>query len=95
MRPLLNVPKTKTFTIEMNTKMDWKTLSSNTVQLIELGGEEVPVAFQEKNSTTVIISPKKTLLAGGKYLLIVHPKVTSQAGKPMKKGIYVEVHVKQ
>lgn len=94
MRPLLNVPKTKTFTIEMNTKMNWKTLSSNTVQLIEMGGEEVPVIIQEKNSTTLHISPKKQLLAGGKYLLVVHPKITSQAGKPMKKGIYVEIQVK-
>ncbi|QTD41073.1 S41 family peptidase [Sporosarcina sp. Te-1] len=94
MRPMVNVPKTKTFTIEMNTPMNWKTLSPSAVQLIELGGEEVPVTVHEKNDTTLEVAPSRTLLAGGSYLLIVHPKVASKAGKPMKKGIYVDIEVK-
>ncbi|MBB4823509.1 carboxyl-terminal processing protease [Sporosarcina luteola] len=95
MRSLNNVPKTKTFLIEMNTPMNWKTMAPETVKLIELGGEEVPVTVHVENDRALKVTPTSPLVTGESYLLIVHPKVTSKAGKPMKKGIYVEVQVKK
>jgi carboxyl-terminal processing protease len=91
---LKNVPVTKTFTVEMNMKMNWTALKSEDVQLIQLGGAEVPVDVKVADDYKMTITPKAKLQSKGEYMLLIHPKWTSQNAKQMQKGIYLEVTVK-
>ncbi|MBS4190147.1 S41 family peptidase [Bacillus sp. FJAT-49705] len=92
--PALNsVPVTKTFTVEMNMEMDWSKLSPQDVQLIHLGGNEVPVEVNAEDHSKMTIKPKANLQSKGKYMLIIHPKWTSKNANRMQKGIYLEVTV--
>lgn len=90
---LQNVPVNKTFTIKMNMKMNWTGITASDVQLIQLGGKEVPVDVQALDEKTIKITPKQNLQSKGKYLLIVHPKWKAQNTRQMKQGIYLDVTV--
>lgn len=93
--PDLNgVPVTKTFTVEMNMDMDWSALKPQDVQLIQLGGKEVPVDVKIVDQRKMTIKPKINLRSKGKYMLMVHPNWKSENAKQMQNGIYVEVTVK-
>ena len=91
---LKNVPVTKTFTVEMNMKMNWTALKAEDVQLIQLGGAEVPVDVKVADDYKMTITPKEKLQSKGEYMLLIHPKWTSQNAKQMQKGIYLEATVK-
>ncbi|MBY0122292.1 S41 family peptidase [Bacillus sp. S/N-304-OC-R1] len=91
---LKDVPVTKTFTVAMNMEMDWSKLNPQDVQLIQLGGKEVPVDVKTADNYKMMITPKTYLQSKGKYLLLIHPKWTSKSAKQMQKGIYLEVTVK-
>lgn len=91
---LANVPVKKTFTVEMNTKMNWKNSDKTAIQLIHLGGEEIEVVVEDTNERTITVVPKKSLLSGGKYLLVIHPLYKNAQNKQMKQGVYLEVSVK-
>ncbi|EIJ80363.1 carboxyl-terminal processing protease [Bacillus methanolicus PB1] len=88
---LQNVPVTKTFTIKMNMKMNWTGITASDVQLIQLGGKEVPVDVKAIDEKTIKVTPKQNLQSKGKYLLIVHPKWKAENSRQMKQGIYVDV----
>lgn len=90
---LQNVPVTKTFTIKMNMKMNWTGITASDVQLIQLGGKDVPVDVQSIDEKTIKVTPKQNLQSKGKYLLIVHPKWKAENTRQMKQGIYVEIKV--
>ncbi|MEH7345002.1 S41 family peptidase [Bacillus sp. JJ1532] len=91
---LKDVPVTKSFTVQMNMQMDWSKLNAQDVQLIQLGGKEVPVDVKIADDYKMTITPKAHLQSKGKYLLMIHPKWTSKSAKQMQNGIYLEVTVK-
>jgi len=75
-------------------KMNWTALKSEDVQLIQLGGAEVPVDVKVADDYKMTITPKAKLQSKGEYMLLIHPKWTSQNAKQMQKRIYIEVTVK-
>jgi len=91
---LTNVPVSKTFTVEMNTAMNWENIDKKTVQLVQLGGQETSATIKVVNATTFTVVPNKPLMAGGKYILVIHPLYKNAHNKQMKQGVYVEVSVK-
>ncbi|MEK5067015.1 S41 family peptidase [Sporosarcina sp. FSL K6-1508] len=91
---LVNVPVNKKFTVEMNTKMNWKNIDKAAIQLIELGGREVKVGVEVANDKTITVVPNNTLQTGKKYVLVIHPLYKNVQNKPMKQGVYLEVSVK-
>ena len=91
---LVNVPVNKKFTVEMNTTMNWKNIDQTTVQLIQLGGQETRASIKIVNATTITVVPNKPLMAGSRYVLVVHPLYKNAQNKPMKQGVYLKVSVK-
>ncbi|MFS0576585.1 S41 family peptidase [Sporosarcina sp. 179-K 3D1 HS] len=91
---LKNVPKDKTFTVEMTKSMNWKAFPASGLQLFELGGKEKAVSYQVVDDKTVTVIPKEALRSGKAYLLVIHPVGKDLQNRQMKKGIYVEVTVK-
>ncbi|MBO0589708.1 S41 family peptidase [Sporosarcina sp. E16_8] len=91
---LVNVPVSKKFTVEMNTTMNWQNSDKATVQLIQLGGQEIAASIKVVNATTITVVPNKPLMAGSRYVLVIHPHYKNTQNKPMKQGVYLEVSVK-
>ncbi|TSI07351.1 S41 family peptidase [Lysinibacillus sp. BW-2-10] len=92
-KALVNVPTSKTFTITFNHPIN-KTVAPKAVELVELGGNTVEVALEAKNNQ-LLVKPVKPLKAGAEYVLIVHPTLQDQNGKPLKPGEYLHVTVKK
>lgn len=91
---LVNVPVSKKFTVEMNTTMNWKNSDKATIQLIQLGGQEIRASIKVVNATTLTVVPNKPLMAGSRYVLVIHPLYKNTQNKSMKQGVYLEVSVK-
>lgn len=90
---LLEVPTTKTFTIKMSMDMKWDSLSSQTIQLVHLGGKEIETELKIVDERTIKCIPKQDLLSNEKYILLIHPDWKSKSDKTMKQGSYSEISV--
>ena len=73
--PALNkVPTNKVFTIKTSSSMNWNTLKSSNVSLIELGNQKQNVKIQKTKNKQLKVTPTKHLKLGANYLLILDPK---------------------
>lgn len=86
-----NVPVDKVFEITFS-KQVASTIDSNAIELVELGGNTVPVTL-ELNGTKLKVTPNHTLSYGKQYLLIVHPSLKSKQDKQLKYGYYSHITV--
>jgi len=92
LKSLKNVPTTKTFNITFNKEIS-ETISEDSIELIELGGD--PIEFSYKvNGNQVMITPKEPLTPGAEYMLLTHPSIKDTKGKTLKTGIYLHITVK-
>lgn len=91
---LENVNPAKTFTVQMTKDMDWSAIDRSVIELVELGGKEIPVKVIVKNNKTVELIPEHPLASGASYMLIIHPGWVDSKGKQVKTGIYLNVTVK-
>lgn len=92
-KALTNVPTTKTFTVSFNHAVA-TTFRESSVELISLGGNLVKAKIQLQNDK-LIVTPEKPLVAGAEYMLIIHPTVKNENGKPLKRGSYLRIKVAQ
>lgn len=88
---LENVPTTKTFKVTFNKAIQQK-LAENTVELVELGGDKVPVTLKASNNK-LEIKPAEPLKAGAQYILLFHPTIKDAKGKALKAGQYLHITV--
>lgn len=90
---LKDVPTTKRFTVKMSLPMNWNGIQPKDVQLIQLGGKEVPIDLKIVDERTITVVPKEKLTSKGQYILFVHPNWKSKTAKLMNQGIYLEITV--
>lgn len=90
---LTNVPTNKAFTATFSNAIAPK-IATSAIQFVELGGNIIEADFKITGQQ-LVITPKKPLIAGKEYMLIVHPKVKTATGKSLIKGIYLQVTVKK
>lgn len=88
---LLNVPTSKTFTVNFNGTLA-SSIDSSSVELVQLGGQSVDVTIKP-NGHQLLVTPVAPLVAGGEYALIIHPIIKDSNGKMMKKGYYLHITV--
>lgn len=94
MTELKNVPLTKTFSVQFTQPMNFKDVqTSNTIELVKMGGVAVPVTYKKITNNTIEIVPDKNLQLGGSYALVVHPGLQNTTGRTVKQGSYVPVTV--
>lgn len=91
MRALTGVPTNNTFKITLNRPPG--TLNENDVELVALGGKKVDVALS-KNGNQLFVTPKRPLNPGSEYMLIIHPTLKDRQNRPLEKGAYMRVTVK-
>lgn len=87
---LSNVPLDKKFKVSFSQMMS-KSVATNFLELVELGGNSVPYTIERAGLKTFEITPKSFLKKGKKYLLIIHPKFQNINNMQMTKGAYLEV----
>lgn len=91
LKPLTDVPTTKTFIITLNRPLG--TINENDVELVQLGGEKADVSLST-NGNQVIVTPKEPLTAGGEYMLLVHKTLKDYQNHQLKQGAYLHITVK-
>ncbi|MFC7685746.1 S41 family peptidase [Ureibacillus sp. GCM10028918] len=90
-KSLLNVPTTKTFTVNFNKEIS-STIASSSVKLVELGGSEVDVSLKVSGKQ-ISVTPTSPLEKGKEYILLVEPTIKDLNGRPMTNGFYLKVTV--
>lgn len=90
---LQNVEPTEKFTVTFPETVKGNSLIAGKIELIELGGQAVPIHVTQTNLHQVTIQPQEALQAHGEYMLVVHPGWKTFKGKTVKSGNRVEVTV--
>ncbi|MFF5993819.1 S41 family peptidase [Lysinibacillus sp. KU-BSD001] len=88
---LLQVPTTKTFTINFKGVVD--TVPEGAIELVKLGGEAVATSV-EKQGAKLVVKPTQPLATGEQYMLLIHPTIKGQGNNTLKKGSYLYITVK-
>ncbi len=89
---LKNVPTMKTFTVKFSQAFSIP-IPEGSVQLIALGGNEIPITTKADNGSSLLVTPTKPLNKGQEYMLVVHPTVQKPTGDKLQNGIYLRIAV--
>ena len=90
---LLEVPTTKTFTVNFNKQMQLPNLPG-AIELVKLGGDKIEFSTSLSNDgKQIIVTPNAALTPGAQYVLLIHPKIQDIDGNKLKNGYYLKVSV--
>ncbi|OEH92386.1 S41 family peptidase [Bacillus solimangrovi] len=95
LEPLEKIDPEKAIDIRFTQPIDKDTISTDTIQLIELGGGEVDYTSQLIDKRTLSIQSTDPLKAGSQYILVVHPNWKTTSKETASQGIYVQVLVNE
>lgn len=84
---LKNVSDTKNLTVKVPSSLSSQ-MSEDKIQLIALGGNEVPITAKV-DGLSLTITPSKPLTAGREYMLLAHPK--AQKANKAQQGFYLRI----
>lgn len=84
---LTGVAVDKKFTLNFLGTMNWQTVNSNSLELINsTTGERVPLAYQSLDGSRIQLTPQKNLQAGTTYWLVVHRSIEDVHGYKLQNG---------
>lgn len=89
---LKNVPTTKTFVVKFSQAFS-SPIPEGSVQLVALGGDEIPITTKVGKDNSLLVTPKNPLGKGQEYMLLVHPTIQKPTGDKLQKGIYLHIAV--
>ncbi|MFJ8517807.1 S41 family peptidase [Lysinibacillus xylanilyticus] len=84
---LKNVSDTKNLTVKVPSSLTSQ-MSEDKIQLIALGGNEVPITAKV-DGLSLTITPSKPLTPGREYMLLAHPK--AQKANKAQQGFYLRI----
>ncbi|KMY29155.1 peptidase S41 [Lysinibacillus xylanilyticus] len=84
---LKNVSDTKNLTVKVPSTLSSQ-MSEDKIQLIALGGNEVPITAKV-DGLSLTITPSKPLTPGREYMLLAHPK--EQKANKAQQGFYLRI----
>jgi len=84
----------RALTLSTSEKMDWTGISSKDVQLIQLGGKEIPINITAVGKQVLKLTPKEKLQAETSYVLLIHSNWKGKDGRNMLLGSWVDIRVK-
>lgn len=93
LKSLENVSTSKKFTITFSNPIEQQ-IAPSTVTLVELGGNKIEATL-EISENKIVVTPTKSLIAGGHYMLIVNPTIKYTNGKDLINGVYMYITVKE
>ncbi|GAB6173153.1 S41 family peptidase [Paradesulfitobacterium aromaticivorans] len=84
---LTDIPLDKKFTVHFRGHINWKTVNTESIELIEsTSGQRVPVEFEPLGDGDVKVVPTESLQPGVSYLLVIHPEIEDLNGVKMQEG---------
>lgn len=88
MSELSELPLDKTFTVRFTGAIDFKSVTSSTIELIESdSGKRIPVKFESIDERSVKVIPKVLLESGKTYWLTTHKGIVGQDGSTLREGV--------
>jgi len=82
------VPLNKQFTVTFTREMDWKSVTPESIELINTGnGERVKCTFVFSNGNSMRVNPQTLLKTNTTYWLVVHPNIKDAAGANNAGGV--------
>ncbi len=84
---LADAGENKQFTVRFSQAVDWNTVNSDSVELVEATeGERVELDFYPLDNTGIKIIPATALKQGVTYWLLIHDSVKNTTGNSLKTG---------
>lgn len=84
---LQGVPLDKKFTVKFSGPINWQTVTSESLELIEReSGKRVPLEFTPLNDQELQVIPTDLLQAGKTYWLMTHPTIQGKDGVGLRDG---------
>lgn len=95
MADLNDVPVDKKFTVKFNANVDAESIKNEDVELINSEtGERTELKFENIDSKTIRVIPKKPLEKGKKYYLIINNTIKGKSSQSMPQGAGIVINVK-
>lgn len=92
---LQHVPLDKIFTVTFNADMDWQSVNSDSIELINSAtGERVDCDFTYVQKRVMKVAPKVKLSADSEYWLVIHPVLKDAEGRNITGGVALAKTVK-
>ncbi|MDP4161396.1 MAG: S41 family peptidase [Bacillota bacterium] len=90
---LSDVPLDKKFTVHFAGAVDWKSVDSSSLELINSEtGERTPASFETLGPSDVQVIPNVSLTPSATYWLVIHPSVRDVKGLGMSEGAVAVAH---
>lgn len=85
---LQGIPLDKKFTVSFDSDMDWKSVTSDSIELINTAtGERSKCEFSYTDKRKMVVTPQTKLKAGAEYWLVIHPTIKDAAGRNITGGV--------
>lgn len=82
-----DVPLDKKFTVTFRGSIDWKTVNSDSIELIEKeSGKRVPLSYVPLSDQQLQVIPTDPLESGKTYWLVTHRSIMANDGTPLQDG---------
>lgn len=90
---LSSIPLDKKFTVNFDEPVDWHSVNSTNVQLINsLTGERIPLDFNTLSPSNLQVIPEKALSPDTVYWLVTYPTIKDKSGNTLNKGTLTIIH---
>ncbi|MGI6120269.1 MAG: S41 family peptidase [Desulfosporosinus sp.] len=87
------IPLDKKFTVRFNGAVDWQSVNSTSLELIDSEtGERIATEFEPQGPTELLVVPKVSLNPNRTYWLVIHPSICNVQGFGMSEGAVAIAH---
>ncbi|MDA8229429.1 MAG: S41 family peptidase [Desulfitobacterium hafniense] len=84
---LKDIPLDKKFTVRFSRSIDWSTVNTNSLELIEsISGERISLKFEPLTDTELRVIPEEKLQPSTSYWLMTHTQIKDRLGTPLSEG---------
>ncbi|KGK91558.1 peptidase [Desulfosporosinus sp. HMP52] len=84
---LTEIPLDKKFTVTFSGDIDWQTVNSSSIELINSStGERTPTTLVPLGAAGLQVIPQAELIPNTAYWLVIHPEILGIAGQTLQEG---------
>ncbi|AFQ46112.1 S41 family peptidase [Desulfosporosinus meridiei] len=84
---LTDIPLDKKFTVNFSGDIDWQTVNSSSIELINSStGERTPTTLEHIGTSGLQVIPQAELIPDTTYWLVIHPDILGVSGQTLQEG---------
>lgn len=86
---LTDIPLDKKFTVNFSGDIDWQTVNSSSIELINSStGERTPTTLEHIGTSGLQVIPQAELIPDTTYWLVIHPDILGVSGQTLQEGAW-------